>query len=127
MRQLTPEQVRVQSHADRAAYPALAQLRAALTSGAAAERGFWDWLAEPYSQMMARAIEELADNPAPLPCDTKDTLLVQYGITTGLQLAAKLMTSPSRVFPALFRDPAGQDDAALDSYTDTADNVIDRM
>ena len=127
MRQLTPEQVRVRSHADRAAYPALAHLRAALTSGAAAEREFWEWLAEPYSQMMARAVEELADNPAPLPCDTKETLLVQYGITTGLQLAAKLMTSPNRVLPALFRDPDRQDDSTLDSYTDTADSVIDNL
>ena len=128
MRLLTPEQVRVRSHADASTCPALAELRATLTSGADAERQFWEWLALPYTQKMVRALEEMADNPPALPADTKDTLLVQYGITTGLQLAAKLLASPRRVFPEVFRDPrtAGGDEP-LGSYTENADQVIDRM
>ena len=127
MTQLTPEQVRVRSHADASAYPATAELRALLSSGADAERAFWEWLALPTTQRMVRALEELADNPAPLSCDTKETLLVQYGITTGLQLAAKLLSSPRRVFPEVFRDRAAAPDGDLGSYVDNADKVIDSM
>lgn len=127
MKRLTPEQVRVQSHADASAYPATAELRALLSSGAAAEDDFWKWLALPYTQRMVRALEELADNPVPLSCDTKETLLVQYGITTGLQLAVKLLSNPRRVFPEVFRDPATPPDAELGSYVDNADSVIDAM
>lgn len=127
MRQLTPEQVRVRSHADASAYPALAELRVLLMSGASAEREYWEWLGSPYSQRMVRALEELADNPAPLPTDTKETLLVQYGITTGLQLAVKLLSSPRRVFPDVFRDPAAPEAGLSESYVDNADRVIDTM
>ena len=127
MRNLTPEQVRVLSHADASAYPATAELRALLSSGAAAEADFWNWLSLPYTQRMVRALEELADNPAPLQTDTAETLLVQYGITTGLQLAAKLLSNPRRVFPEVFRDPAAQPDGDLGSYVDNADKVIDDM
>lgn len=128
MRELTPEQVRIRSHADASTCPALAELRATLTSGADAERQFWDWLALPYTQKVVRALEEMADNPPALPADTGDTLLVQYGITTGLQLAVKLLSSPRRVFPEVFRDPRGaSDDASFGSYTENVDQVIDRM
>lgn len=128
MKMLTPEQVRVRSHADASAYPAIAELRALLTSGADGEAGFWSWLAEPYTQRMTRALEELADNPPLYPADARETLLVQYGITTGLQLAVKLLTNPKRVYPEVFRDPgtpAG--DELLGSYTENADKVIDNM
>lgn len=128
MKLLTPEQVRVRSHADAASFPALAELRATLTSGAEAERQYWDWLAHPYTQKMVRALEEMADNPPLLPADARDTLLVQYGMTTGLQLAVKLLANPRRVFPDVFRDPRGpSDDVPLGSYTENADQVIDRM
>ena len=127
MKSLTPEQVRVRSHADAASCPALAELRATLTSGAEAERQYWDWLALPFTQMMVRALEEMADNPPMGPADGKDTLLVQYGMTTGLQLAVKLLASPKRVYPEVFRDPGGVSDAPLGSYTENADQVIDRM
>lgn len=128
MRPLTPEQVRIRSHADAASHPALAELRVTLMSGADAERQYWDWLALPYTQKMVRALEEMADNPPVFPADSKDTLLVQYGITTGLQLAVKLMSNPRRVFPEVFRDPRSvPDDVPLGSYTENADQVIDRM
>ena len=127
-RRLTPEQVRVRSHADTSAYPAIAELRALLTAGAESEAGFWAWLAEPFTQRMTRALEELADNPPPYPADTKESLLVQYGITTGLQLAAKLLTNPRRVYPEVFRDPKSDvGDEPLGSYTENADRVIDSM
>lgn len=128
MKLMTPEQVRVRSHADAASCPALAELRSTLTSGAEAERQFWGWLAQPYTQKMVRALEELADNPPVLPADMNDTLLVQYGITTGLQLAIKLLSNPRRVFPEVFRDPqSGSGDVALGSYTENVDQVLDRM
>lgn len=129
MKDLTPEQVRVRSHADTSVNPALAELRALLTSGADAEQGYWRWLADPYTQKFTRAIEELADNPPMLPSGARDTMiLVQYGVTSGLQLAAKLLTNPKRVFPEVFRDPARPDLGPLaGSYTESADQVIDDM
>lgn len=128
MRLMTPEQVRVRSHADAASCPALAELRATLKSGAEAERQFWEWLASPFSQKMVRALEEMADNPPVLSADTRDSLLVQYGVTTGLQLAVKMLSNPKRVFPDVFRDPvATSGDGSFGSYTENADQVIDRM
>ena len=128
MKSLTPEQVRVRSHASASAYPALAELKVRLTSGADVEREYWNWLAEPFSQLFVRAIEELADNPPLLPSDGKESLLVQYGVTTGLQLAAKVLSNPRRVFPDVFRDPGSAVNAGLsESYTENADQVIDSM
>lgn len=127
-RQLTPEQVRVRSHAGASEYPAIAELRALLSSGVEAERTYWEWLAAPWTQRMTRALEELADNPAASSlADAGDSVLVQYGITTGIQLALKLLSNPRRVFPGAFRDPQKAAEEPLGSYAQNADQVIDNM
>jgi hypothetical protein len=120
---MTPEQLRLAYHADTQTSPAVAALKAALMSGKASEDAFYRWLAEPFTQAVTRALEELADNP---PVSGADVAL-QYGVTSGLQLAVKLMTQPKRVFPEVFQD-APQIDEGLDkSYTANADSVIDSM
>ena len=123
---MTPEQLRVAFHADAPASPAVAAFRAFLTSGKAAEDAFYQWLAEPMTQAVTRAIEELADNP-PVYGDREGDLAVQYGMTTGLQIAAKLMTQPRRLFPEVFRDAASPDTPLDRAFTTNADAAIDNM
>ena len=123
---MTPEQLRVAYHADASANPAVAAFRAFLTSGKAAEDAYFAWLAAPITQLVTRAIEELADNP-PLAADSGDVAL-QYGVTSGLQLAAKLMTQPRRLYPEVFHDAQPADDGALEkAFTTNADAAIDNM
>ena len=123
MNRMTPEQLRLAYHADTQTNPAVAEFKATLTSGKASEDAFYAWLSEPFTQKVVRVIEELADNP-PV---AGDDVALQYGVTSGLQLAAKLITQPKRVFPEIFQDPQTLD-ATLDrSYTANADSVIDNM
>ena len=123
---LTPEQLRVAYHADASANPAVAAFRAFLTSGKTAEDAYYAWLAEPITQLVTRAIEELADNP-PL-AGKSDGIEVQYGVTSGLQLAAKLMTQPRRLYPEVFHDARRDDGGALEkAFTTNADAAIDNM
>lgn len=124
MSRMTPEQLRLAYHADTQANPAVAELKATLMSGRATEDAFYAWLADPFTQKVARAIEELADNPPAVG----DDIALQYGLTTGLQLAAKIMTQPKRVFPEVFQDAKPAADGGLDkSYTANADSVIDSI
>lgn len=121
---MTPEQLRLTFHDNATSSPAVASLRAYLTTGVAAEDAFFKWRADPMTQMVTRALEELADNP---PIDKGIDVAQQYGFTSGLQLAIKLMTQPKRVFPEVFQDPrqpAGELDRA---YTVNADSAIDGM
>lgn len=122
---MTPEQLRVAYHSDAAGNPAVAEFRAFLTSGKAAEDKFYEWLALPMTQLVVHALEELADNPSDaLP---QQDVLLQYGVTSGLQIAVKLMTQPKRLYPELFKDPVRKDDELDRAYTANADSVIDNM
>lgn len=119
----TPEQLRLAYHADTQTSPAVAAFKAALMTGKASEDAFYQWLAEPFTQAVTRALEELADNP-PV---TLDNVALQYGFTSGLQLAVKLMTQPKRVFPEVFQDAPAKDEGLDRAYTANADSVIDNM
>ena len=121
----TPEQVRLAAHADSACSPAIASYRRALVGGKAAEDDFFNWLSLPWTQRLVRALEEFADNPA--LCGDQTDVAVQYGFTSGLQTAVKLVSQPQRLFPEIFRDPAKADDEPLRSFTQNADAVIDNM
>lgn len=123
MSQMTPEQLRLAYHADTQTSPAVAALKAALMSGKASEDAFYQWLAEPFTQAVTRALEEIADNPPVVGAD----IALQYGFTSGLQFAIKLMTQPKRVFPEVFQDAVGKDGGLDRSYTANADSVIDSM
>lgn len=123
MSQMTPEQLRLAYHADTQTSPAVAAFKAALMSGKASENAFYQWLAEPFTQAVTRVLEELADNP---PVCGEDVAL-QYGFTSGLQLAVKLMTQPKRVYPEVFQDAPSGDEGLDRSYTANADSVIDNM
>lgn len=120
----TPEQMRLAYVADASTNPAVAAFRAFLTTGKAAEDAFYAWLAEPMTQLVVRAIEEMADNP---PVVDKAAIETQYGVTSGLQIAAKLMTQPRRLFPEVLQDPKGQEPALDRAYTTNADSAIDNM
>ena len=52
------------------------------------------------TKLVLSAVRDLAVN-GPLSLDVKETA-VQYGVTSGLNLAAQLMDDPSVVFPELF-------------------------
>lgn len=121
---MTPEQLRVAYHSEASVNPAVAELRAFLTSGKAAEDAFYEWLALPMTQLVVRAVEELADNP---PVSSQQDALIQYGVTSGLQTAAKLMTQPKRLYPEVFQDAAKKDGPLDRAYTANADSVIDNM
>ena len=123
MARMTPEQLRLAYHADTQASPAVAEFRATLMSGKASEDAFYQWLAEPFTQKVTRALEELSDNPPAVG----DDVALQYGLTTGLQLAVKLMTQPKRLFPEVFQDAPAADGGLEKSYTANADSVIDSM
>lgn len=120
----TPEQMRLAYVADASTNPAVAAFRAFLTTGKAAEDAFYAWLAEPMTQLVVRAIEEMADNP---PVVDKAAIETQYGVTSGLQIAAKLMTQPRRLFPEVLQDPKGQEPTLDKAYTANADSAIDNM
>ena len=82
MSQMTPEQLRLAYHADTQTSPAVAALKAALMSGKASEDAFYQWLAEPFTQAVTRALEELADNPpvAGADVDADDSALMQDAV-----------------------------------------------
>lgn len=122
---MTPEQLRAVYSSEASANPAVAEFRSFLTSGKRAEDGYYEWLASSITQLVVRALEELADNP---PVSTNQDALIQYGMTSGLQMAVKLITQPKRLYPEVFQDAKPKKDGPLDkAYTVTADDVIDNM
>ena len=61
---------------------------------------FRKWADDPMTKLVLSAVRDLAVN-GPLSLDVKETA-VQYGVASGLNLAAQLMDDPSVVFPELF-------------------------
>lgn len=61
---------------------------------------FRKWADDPMTKLVLSAVRDLAVN-GPLSLDVKE-MAVQYGVTSGLNLAAQLMDDPSVVFPELF-------------------------
>ena len=61
---------------------------------------FRKWADDPMTKLVLSAVRDLAVN-GPLLLDVKETA-VQYGVASGLNLAAQLMDDPSVVFPELF-------------------------
>lgn len=122
---MTPEQIRVAYHAEASVNPAVSAFRAFLTSGKQAEDSFYEWLAHPVTQLVVRALEELADNPSDRL--SQQDVLLQYGVTSGLQTAVKLMTQPKRLYPELFQDPVPKEGPLDKAYTVNADAAIDNM
>ena len=61
---------------------------------------FRKWADDPMTKLVLSAVRDLAVN-GPLSLDVKE-MAAQYGVTSGLNLAAQLMDDPSVVFPELF-------------------------
>lgn len=128
---MTPEQERVALRIDPASNPGLSTLRAELSSGKESEDRYLEWRRHPYTRMFLRALVELADSPPPFAQESGETnrILLQYGMTSGLNLAVKLLSQPHRVYPEIFTVKKGkaQDDGLDQSFTDTLDDVLDGM
>lgn len=102
VRKRTPSQTRVAAVAARrlGLGNALAQLRADF-SGKSALGVFLEWRSNPVTLVMLDSLRELAMSPpvSYIDCDGVD---VQYGVSSGLSLAASFMADPGSVFPDLF-------------------------
>lgn len=61
---------------------------------------FRKWADDPMTKLVLSAVRDLAVN-GPLSLDVQE-MAAQYGVTSGLNLAAQLMDDPSVVFPELF-------------------------
>jgi len=121
---MTPEQMRAAYHTDPRVSPAITAFRAFLTTGKAAEDAFYAWLGDPMTQRVLQVLEEFSDNP---PVPSGSDIAVQYGVTTGLQMAIKVMAQPKRLFPEVFQDARTEAPADLGAYTVNADAAIDKM
>ena len=129
----TPAKTRVDSRTDAVTCPAIARLRATLTSDKKVVNAFVKWRRNSFTRMFLAALSELADSP-PLsvnePTDTNSVLL-QHGMTDGLNLAFRLLSQPQRVYPDIFADKDGKTAGGVDefdvAYVDTPDSVIDDM
>ena len=62
---------------------------------------FAAWRANPVSVLFLDALRELSRNPYRASVE-HDDVLVEYGLTSGLQLSADILDDPSQVFPSLF-------------------------
>ena len=79
---------------------ALARMLSDYMPPASAE-AFQKWRMLPETCLFIDCLRELALNPSHVNPDT-DSFEVQYGVTSGLQLAAGLLSDPSSVFSYLF-------------------------
>ena len=104
MRKKTPAKERAEFSAARTkgklAGSALAEMLTRFTTLQSAGR-FIEWRRNPMTIMFIDAVRELAINPPPAYVSPGD-LGVEYGLTSGLSLAASLMDDPSSVYPHLF-------------------------
>lgn len=62
---------------------------------------FGEWRRHPVSMMLVDALRELAMEPPAAYVDT-DSIPVQYGVSSGLGLAASILDDPSVLYPHLF-------------------------
>ena len=88
---------------------------------------FNEWANLTGTKLLRDALHDLALHAPPMLA-TSDDYLVQYGMSLGLSLAARLVEDPSSVFPELFTSvpgaaPAGpsvvRDDFTADPFDDT--------
>ena len=84
---------------------------------------FRKWAEDPMTKLVLSAVRDLATN-GPLSFDVKETA-VQYGVTSGLNLAAQLMDDPSVVYPELF---TGIDSSSMrlpeENYETSTDEML---
>jgi hypothetical protein len=67
--------------------------------------GFGIWRRDPMTMLLIDAIRELSATPPPGYIDTAD-IGPQYGVSSGLSLAAAVLDDPSTLFPHLFTGAA---------------------
>ena len=86
---------------------------------------FVEWRRNPMTMLFIDALREMAVAPPPGYVSQGD-LCVDYGLTSGLTLAASLMDDPSLVFPYLFSEATpgpgstGSNDAGYTAEPDSA-------
>ena len=85
---------------------------------------FMEWRRNPMTMLFIDAIREMAVAPPPGYVSQGD-LCVDYGLTSGLTLAASLMDDPSSVYQHLFSDatPGAGTGTEEPGYTAEPDSV----
>lgn len=83
---------------------ALAQLQLELTPQTAYS-AFSEWRMNPVTMMMIESLRELGVSPPAAYIDT-DSIPVQYGVSSGLSLAAAFMSDPRTLYQHLFSGAA---------------------
>lgn len=80
-------------------------------------KAFDEWAAGPFTTLIRDAIRDMAlRGTTPAPCSVE----VAYGITCGLQLAARLLEDPSTVYTTIFSQGSGAPGSiSLDTISET--------
>lgn len=63
------------------------------------------WLDSPVTKLVVELVKELAMNP---PTAYAGSVVENYGLTTGLQLASAVIEDPTILFPGLFEEAPQQ-------------------
>lgn len=101
---------------------AVARLTRTFASAESADK-FASWRLLPETQLFIDALRECAANPMSVIQDPEH-VGVEYGITSGFQVAAMLIDDPSLVFDSLFGGATpGTDDALESVYTQSPDGT----
>jgi hypothetical protein len=82
----------------------LERLLSYLSGGDGRER-FEEWRRLPATELFVAAIKSLTDTCASGIQSDPTGIAVAYGVTSGINLAARLLDDPTRVFPSMFEKP----------------------
>lgn len=122
----TPQEERVASagfqRSGRLSPSGLADFLARYSSGDSVEE-FVKWRSNPTTVRFLAAIRSLATNIPPAFLN-RSSVELQYGVSSGLGLAASLIDDPSTVYPELFTNPTpvGDPESAIAAgYTSEPD------
>lgn len=94
---------------------AVARLKNRFGTAASAD-AFANWRMMPETQLFIDALRECAMNPINVAMDT-DSVEVQFGVTSGFQVAASILDDPSSIFHDLFGATPGSEDELTSSYS----------
>ena len=75
-------------------------------SGEDGRKRFEEWRELPATKLFVDAIKSLTDTCAAGIQSDPTGIAVAYGVTSGINLAARLLDDPTRVFPSMFEKPS---------------------
>ena len=103
----------------------LIALRELLSADADAS-AFSAWRGNPLTEAFVSALRDLALQPAPAMLDCSE-IPVQYGVTCGLQIAARLLDDPTAVVPGVLGTRRDQAPLEPPQYLGDPMQALDRM